>query len=96
MRTSKLALAVITIGLAVSSALAADAADRRFLRDGMSEGEVLMKVGKPDSESEDSGGGAKVREKRWIYFPAPGDQQTLTTLTIRDGRVIEVRREIAR
>ena len=60
MRTSKLALAVITIGLAVSSALAADAADRRFLRDGMSEGEVLMKVGKPDSESEDSGGGAKV------------------------------------
>jgi hypothetical protein len=88
--------ALLCLALVATTALAADAGDRRFIRDGMSEGEVLMKIGRPDSESEDSGGGAKVKEKRWVYFPAPGDSQTLTTITIREGKVQSVRREIAR
>lgn len=77
-------------------ALAADAGERRFISDGMSEGQVLMKIGKPDSESEDTGGGAKIKEKTWIYFPAPGDSQTMTTLVIREGKVIKVSRTISR
>lgn len=62
----------------------------------MTEGEVLMKIGKPDSESIDTGGGAAVTVKRWIYFPTPGDQQTMTTIVLRDGKVIEVTRTVSR
>ncbi|MFO1385960.1 MAG: hypothetical protein U1F55_07190 [Chitinivorax sp.] len=43
--------------------LAADASERKFIREGMSEAEVLLQIGKPDSESIDSGGAAAV-EKR--------------------------------
>ena len=60
----------------------------------MSEGEVLMKIGKPDSETVDSGGGAAVTVKRWIYFPTPADQQTMTTVVLRNGKVIEVTRKV--
>lgn len=37
--------------LIATSLFAADAAERKFIREGMSEGEVLLKLGKPDSES---------------------------------------------
>ena len=50
----------------VSCALAASAAERKFIREGMSEGDVLVKIGKPDSESIDTGGGATDTVKRWI------------------------------
>lgn len=82
--------------LCSSSVLAADASERKFIREGMSEGEILLKIGKPDSESIDGGGGATVTVKRWIYLPAPGDEQTLTTVVIRDGKVTEVTRKISR
>ena len=75
-------------------ALGADAGERRFITSGMSEGEVLMKIGKPDSQSEDTGGGAKVAVKRWIYLPAPGDSQTMTTIVIKNGKVEEVNRKV--
>ena len=78
------------------SALAADASERKFIREGMSEGEVLMKIGRPDSESTDSGGGARVAVKRWIYLPTNGDSQTMTTIVVKDGRVTEVDRQVAR
>lgn len=94
MRTA-LRYVVLCLVFAAHGALAADA-DRKFIREGMSEGEVLMKIGRPDSESNDSGGGAKVAIKRWIYFPTPGDPQTMTTITIRDGRVTEVSRQLSR
>jgi hypothetical protein len=89
-------LVFLCLCLASSVALAADASDRKFIREGMSEGEVVMKIGRPDSESVDSGGGATVAEKRWMYFPAPADPQTLTTLTIRNGKVTSVSREVSR
>jgi hypothetical protein len=79
----------------ISTALGADASERRFIREGMSEGDVLMKIGKPDSESVDTGGGAKVTVKRWIYLPTSGDQQTMTTLVLKDGKVIEVHRKVS-
>ena len=78
------------------SAMAADASERKFIREGMSEGEVLMKIGRPDSESTDSGGGARVAVKRWIYLPTNGDSQTMTTIVVKDGRVTEVDRQVAR
>jgi len=80
----------------VSSAFAADASERKFIREGMSEGDVLMKIGKPDSESVDTGGGATVTVKRWIYFPTSGDQQTMTTIVLKNGSVIEVSRKMSR
>ena len=94
--TSMLKLAIVFLVLVSTFVLAADASERRFVREGMSEGEVLMKIGKPDSESADTGGGAKVTVKRWIYLPTAGDSQMLTTLTIREGKVVEVNRQISR
>jgi len=93
---SILKLAVLCLGLVSSLVVAADAADRKFIREGMSEGEVVMKIGRPDSESTDSGGGSQVAVKRWVYFPARGDSQTITTLTIREGKVVEVDRQVSR
>lgn len=82
--------------LALSTVAFAGAEERRFIREGMSEGEVLMKIGRPDSESNDSGGGAKTSQKRWIYLPAQGDPHTMTTIVIRDGKVVEVSRQVSR
>lgn len=92
---ANLKMAILCLGFATSSVLAADASERRFIHDGMSEGDVLMKIGRPDSESTDTGGAAKVTVKRWIYFPAPGDAQTMTTITMREGKVVEVSRRIS-
>ena len=79
-----------------SSVWAADAGDRKFIREGMTESDVLLKIGKPDTESVDSGGGAQVVAKRWIYMPTPGDSQTMTTITFKGGKVTEVSRQVAR
>jgi hypothetical protein len=61
MRRVRLWVAAIALTVALPT-LAADAGERRFFTSGMSEGEVLMKIGKPDSQSEDTGGGAKVTQ----------------------------------
>lgn len=87
---------VLLLVLAATSAFAADAKERKFIRDGMSEGDVLMKIGKPDSESEDTGGGAKVTIKRWIYMPTYGDDRTITTIVLERGKVKEVTRQMSR
>ncbi len=78
----------------LSSAFAGDASERRFIRVGMSEGEVLVKIGKPDTESIDTGGGATVTVKRWIYLPAASDEQMITTITLENGRVTQVNRRV--
>ena len=89
-------VAILLSLLALTSPVnAADLSERKFIREGMSEGEVLMKIGKPDSESVDSGGGATVTVRRWIYLPASGDQQTTTTIVLRNGKVIEVTRQVS-
>ena len=76
--------------------MAADPKERRFITKGMSEGQVLDKIGKPDSESYDSGGEATETIKRWIYLPTEGDAETITTVVLKKGKVIEVTREISR
>jgi len=85
----------VVVLIYVSAAIAADPSERKFIREGMSEGDVLMKIGKPDSETVDSGGGAVVTVKRWIYFPTSGDQQTMTTIVLRNGKVVEVDRRVS-
>lgn len=88
--------AAVMLCLWTSCALAADAGERKFIRVDMTEGQVLVKVGKPDSESVQTGGGAQTTVKQWIYLPDPGDPDTLTTITLVNGVVTDVSRKIAR
>ncbi len=87
---------ILLLMFCTSYSLGASTSERKFIREGMSEGDVLVKIGKPDSESIDSGGGATETVKRWIYLPAPGDEQTITTIVLKNGQVIEVTRKISR
>ena len=68
-----------------------DPAERRHVKAGMSEGEVLAKLGAPDAASAKHG-----RHARWTYLPAPGDPQTVTTVRFEDGRVTTVERAVVR
>jgi len=68
-----------------------DPLERRHVRDGMSEGEVLAKLGAPDVTA-----GKHGRRARWTYLPAPGDPQTVTTIRFEDGRVAGVERTLVR
>ena len=65
--------------------------ERRHVKDGMSDGEVLSRLGPPDLQSGKTG-----RKMRWTYLPAPGDPQTVTLLRFEDGRVVAVERTTLR
>jgi hypothetical protein len=95
MNTLKLAAAALIATFSVS-ALAASAAERKFIRAGMGEGEVLFKIGKPDHEAMVRVVRGEPEEKTWTYFPHSRDPQTLTVLTLRAGVVDRVDRKIAR
>lgn len=68
-------------------AVPGNVAERRHLREGMSEGEVLARVGTPDLASGKGG-----RRVRWTYLPAAGDPQTMTLVRFEEGRVTAVER----
>lgn len=89
---------IVTLSLAAASAsaMAADAGERRFIRAGMGEGEVLFRIGKPDHEAFIRIVRGQPEEKTWTYFPHPKDRQTLTILTLRAGVVSAIERKIAR
>ena len=82
--------------LASVSALAADARERGFIRKGMGEGEVLLKIGKPDHEAFQRVVRGEPEEKTWSYFPHARDPQTLTIVTFHAGVVTRVDRKISR
>jgi hypothetical protein len=67
------------------------AGERKFVRSGMSEGEVLRRLGRPDVTSGDRRSG-----RRWAYLPRPGDPDTMTTLTLQGGNVVDVGRKVVR
>ena len=67
-------------------------AERKFIQTGMSEAEVIVKVGRPDIEAKGRGKGGL----RWSYMPTAGDPDTLTTLTLADGKVTHVERKVMR
>ena len=88
--------AVIVLLMASASLLAADAGERKFIRKGMAEGEVLHKIGKPDHEAFIRVVKGQPEEKSWTYFPHPRDAQTLTIITFHAGTVSSIERKIAR
>lgn len=79
-----------------TAAHAADAAERGFIRSGMAEAEVLLRIGKPDHETFVRNIRGEPEEKTWAYFPHYRDAQTLTIVTLRAGHVLRVDRKIAR
>ncbi len=71
------------------------AAERRFIRTGMSEAEVIRRIGKPEMDARASRKQGK-DGKHWSYLPAAGDPDTITTLTIVGGLVANVERKVVR
>jgi hypothetical protein len=49
-------------------AWAADPAERGFIRKGMKEGEVILKIGRPDHETLVRNIKGEAEEKTWTYF----------------------------
>jgi len=87
----------LTVAVSVSAAAcAADATERKFIREGMGEGEVLLKIGKPDHEALIRVVRGEPEEKSWSYLPNSRDPQTLTIVTFHAGLVARVDRKIAR
>jgi len=68
-----------------------NASERKFLVPGISEGEVVARIGRPDMTS---GNGRKTL--RWTYMPVPEDPGTITTLTFEMGRLVQVERKVIR
>lgn len=68
------------------------AGERKFVRSGMSEAEVLQRLGRPDVTS----GGGRKSGRRWAYLPRSGDPDTMTTLTLQGGSVVDVERKVVR
>jgi hypothetical protein len=66
------------------------AGERKFIRSGMSEAEVLQRLGRPDVTT----GGSQRAGRRWAYLPRPGDPDTMTTLTLQGGSVTDVDRKL--
>ena len=69
------------------------ASERRHLRTGMTEGEILARVGRPDLKGAGQG---KKPTARWTYLPATGDPQTVTTIALENGKAIAIDRTVAR
>ncbi len=69
-----------------------NAGDRRYIRVGMSQAEVLQRVGRPDVDARNPRG----KGQRWSYLPRSGDANTITTVTLVDGKVADVERKIVR
>ena len=65
--------------------------ERKFVRSGMSDAEVLQRLGRPDVTS-----GSRKSGRRWAYLPRPGDPDTMTTLTLEGSSVVDVDRKVVR
>ena len=72
--------------------LRGDPAERRHLHSGMTEGEVLARVGTPDVTS----GGKNGKQVRWTWLPVEGDPETITTVTLASGVVTTVERKLVK
>ncbi|MEO8485101.1 MAG: hypothetical protein ABI585_02075 [Betaproteobacteria bacterium] len=69
--------------------LAGNPAERRHLRVGMSEGEVIARAGMPDLTT-----GKGRKQSRWTWMPAAGDPDTITVVLFETGRAVEVERTV--
>jgi len=71
---------------------AGDASERKHVRAGMTEAEVLARLGSPDLTTGGRNGGAV----RWTYLPAPGDPETITAVALTKGIVTDVERKVVK
>lgn len=69
-----------------------DPSERRHLHTGMSEGEVLSRVGPPNATT----GQKNAKLIRWTWFPVEGDPETVTTVTLNAGVVVNVDRMLVK
>lgn len=69
-----------------------DPAERRHLHSGMSEGDVLARVGPPDATTGQRG----AKQVRWTWLPSDGDPETVTTVTFLNGIVATVERTLVK
>ena len=69
-----------------------DPAERKHIGVGMSDGEVVARIGEPDMTT----GGKGRKLARWTYMPIAGDAHTITTLVVDFGKVVEVERKVVR
>jgi Domain of unknown function (DUF4124) len=74
------------------AAVAGDATERMHLRVGMSESEVLARLGPPDMTI----GAKNAPSPRWTYTPAPGDPETITTLMFTKGVLVDIERKVVK
>ncbi len=72
--------------------LRGDPAQRKHVRVGMSEAELLLHLGAPDVTS----GNKQKRSLRWTWLPAEGDPDTITTVTLVNGAVSDVDRKVVK
>jgi hypothetical protein len=77
---------------AAGARAAGDPAERRFLRRGMTEGEVIGKVGPPAITRP----GGRNSTTHWTYLPAPGDPETVTIILFSKGIVTDIERKVSR
>lgn len=87
---------VFLLALASVSALVAGARERGFIRKGMGEGEVVLKIGKLDHEAFHRDVRGEPEETTWTYFPHARDLQTVTILRFHSGLLTDIQRKIAR
>jgi hypothetical protein len=71
---------------------AGDASERKHAHVGMTEAEVLARLGSPDVTT----GNAKSGSIRWTYLPADGDPETITALVLTKGTVTDVERKVVK
>ncbi len=65
-----------------------DPAERAHARVGMTESEVLAKLGMPDITS----GQPNQKQVRWTWLPTEGDPEMVTTMTLTNGVVTDLER----
>lgn len=70
--------------------------ERRFLREGLEEAEVLRKIGPPNLRNQGPAPSGRGKVRRWVYLPAPGDPDTITTVMFQQGKVVAVERKVSR
>jgi len=92
---TKLFVAAVLSAISVC-AQSADARERGFIRPGMAEAEVLVRIGRPDHETFSQNIEGQPEEKTWTYLPHPKDPLNLTIITLRAGVVADIERKSAR
>ena len=75
-----------------SARIAGDASERMHVHLGMTEAEVLARLGSPNVTTGSRAGGPI----RWTYMPAPGDPETTTALELNKGVVVDIERKVVK